>query len=211
MDTSIATAITQILRADLPAPGAPLGGGRFVDIYRCGDATRALIVAPKAEGEIKRVIWAPNREMLTGAMSFTDGLANTDAMVSVKSKLAIEIRALRIGGADDWHLPALDRQERLYRILKPTADRNYCIAGCNINAIPPAQRYLPDSPAQTSIEDFKQGGSEAFETDDYYWSSTQYAGVPDYAWVTGFGNGLQFNYHKVITCRARAVRSILVI
>jgi hypothetical protein len=203
--------ITQIRRADLPIPGAPLGGGFFANIYRNGEEARALIVAPKADGERKRVIWAPNLEMLSGALSFTDGLANTKAMAAAGSKLAADFLSLRIGDADDWHLPALDQQEILYRTFKPTADKNYCVSGCNINALPPTQRYLPDSPAQTGLELFREGGVEAYEADDYYWCSNQYAGSPDCAWGADFDGGNQYNYRKDYSARARAVRSILVI
>lgn len=204
-------AITQIHSADLPAVGSPLGGGFYIARYRHRDEIRALIVAPKAEGEIKRIEWGPTRELLAAAMSFTDGLANTVAMAAAGSILAIKVRTLLIGGADDWCLPALDQQEVLYRTCKPTSDKNACWSGCNINAVPPTQRYLPESPAQTALESYRAGGAEAFETDDYYWSSTQYAGNPDYAWYTYFDNGHQYGYRKDDTCRARPVRSILVI
>jgi hypothetical protein len=45
-----------------------------------------------------------------------------------------------------------------------------------------------------------------FETDDWYWSSTQYSA--DTAWDQGFGDGTQLNAYKDNTSRARAVRRI---
>lgn len=209
--TTETPAITRIEFDQLPSIGAPLGGGFFANIYKCGNDTRALISAPKVEGERKRVIYAPNREMLLAARSFTDGLGNTRAMANAGSKVAKDFLALRIGGADDWCIGALDQEELKYRAFKPTAQENFCMSGCNVSAIPPTQRYMPDFPAQTSIELFRKGGAEAFETDEWYLTSTQYAGDPDYAWGQDFTNGHQGHWFKDDTCRARAVRSILVI
>lgn len=203
--------ITEIRRADLPLVGALLGGGFFTGLYRCGETVRALITAPKAEGVAENVAWSPKRELLTGAMSFTDSLANTRAMANEGSEAALFAVALRIGGADDWCIPALDAQQLQYAAFKPTTDKNACWSGCNINAIPPTQRYLPDTPGQTALEAFRAGGPEAFDTDDYYWSSTQYAGNPVYAWGTDFDDGDQNLYHEGYGARARAVRSVLVI
>jgi len=203
--------ITQIRRADLPLCGALLGGGYFTDLYRCGNTIRALITAPKADNEAEEILWTPKRELVAGAMSFTDSLANTDAMAAAGSEIAIRYRALRIGGADDWCIPALDVQQLQYRAFKPTADENACWSGCNINSIPPSQRYLLNSPGETTLEAFKEGGPEAFETDDWYWSSTQYAGLPHYAWGAFFVDGGQSSGRKGYSAHARPVRSLLVI
>ena len=42
----------------------------------------------------------------------------------------------------------------------------------------------------------------------WYWSSEQYAGLDEYAWVQSFGYGSQFLTLKDSECRARAVRRI---
>ncbi|MFZ6755790.1 DUF1566 domain-containing protein [Undibacterium sp. Ji50W] len=44
----------------------------------------------------------------------------------------------------------------------------------------------------------------------WYWSNEQYAGIPDYAWMQGFGTGLQFTLSKSCTYRARAVRRLII-
>jgi hypothetical protein len=49
---------------------------------------------------------------------------------------------------------------------------------------------------------------ELFTTDEYYWSSEQYAGDDDYAWCQAFYDGFQDANHKDTTLRARAVRRI---
>lgn len=48
---------------------------------------------------------------------------------------------------------------------------------------------------------------ELFEK-NWYWSSEQYAGYDDYAWVQGFLYGYQLTTHKDDHCRARAVRRV---
>lgn len=41
---------------------------------------------------------------------------------------------------------------------------------------------------------------------EWYWSSEQYAGAADCAWIQGFGDGSQTSGHKGTGFRARAVR-----
>lgn len=50
-----------------------------------------------------------------------------------------------------------------------------------------------------------------FVTNDWYWTSTQVADHPDYAWVQYFDDGVQSTSHKSYECRARAVRRELII
>ena len=45
---------------------------------------------------------------------------------------------------------------------------------------------------------------------DWYWSSTQYAPDPSFAWYQYFSNGYQYYYHKGYAYRARAVRRVLI-
>ncbi len=55
---------------------------------------------------------------------------------------------------------------------------------------------------------FAEGGAEAFER-DWYWTSTQRAGAPDFAWYQSFGLGDQdCTWKDGNYIRARAVRSI---
>ncbi|BBB65884.1 hypothetical protein UNDYM_1631 [Undibacterium sp. YM2] len=50
-----------------------------------------------------------------------------------------------------------------------------------------------------------------FDTDGWYWTSTQLAGYPSYAWMQSFNGGDQGYYHKSDEDRARAVRRLLII
>jgi len=44
----------------------------------------------------------------------------------------------------------------------------------------------------------------------WYWSSTQYAGDPDCAWLTYFDSGYQYDGHKDFSARARPVRRLVI-
>jgi hypothetical protein len=52
---------------------------------------------------------------------------------------------------------------------------------------------------------------DSFDTDGWYWTSTQHAADPDYAWVQDFSFGYQGDDRKSSEYRARAVRRILII
>jgi hypothetical protein len=86
--------------------GTPFAGGFYAGRFFIGGQAYALIVAPKAEGELEESTWNKSRKHVAGATSYCDGLANTEAMVAVGSGLAKWARRLRIGGFDDWHLPS---------------------------------------------------------------------------------------------------------
>jgi len=195
-----------------PILGTAMAGGFYGGRIRIDGQMFALIVAPKAEGQIDATIWIPNYKAVPGALSYHDGLTNTNAMAEAGSELAQRIRALRIGEFDDWYLPSLDELEVLYRNLKPGTQPNDCYArsGINLNAAEPTPPYTPGFPVQTQAELFKAGGAEAFD-DRFYWSSTQHASHSDFAWGQHFGGGNQSYRYGWLTgsqLRARAVRRL---
>src|SRR6266571_5785428 len=102
--------------------------GGFFGGYYFDRTRRALVWAPKAEGELHDVRWNKSLAEVQGALSYVDGLANTIAMAEAGSELAKKILALRIGGHDDWAVPALDQLELGYRFLKPGTHKNSCWA-----------------------------------------------------------------------------------
>ena len=165
----------------LPAIGTPFGGGYFAGSYLENGALMALIVAPKDEGEADSLTWGPREG--TSARSLIDGLANSEAINDDAHPASQFCRNLRIGGFDDWHLPALDQMTVLRTNLTPEDD------------------HVPE---QTSAEAFKDGGPEAFETDDCYWTSTEWGSGS--AWVQCFYHGGQRNDVKDWSARVRAVR-----
>ena len=200
----------------LPEFGAPFEGGFVADVIRQTDGLYAIIVAPKAEGQLL-LPWNASYDRVEGALSFVDGLANTKAMATAGSELAQRILDLRIAGRDDWYLPALDETERLYRRLKPSADKNaqWARSGINLSSEHPSHPYTPDEPAQTTVEAFRTGekfrndGKEAFDQ-DVYWTSTQSAADDDCAWVQTFDDGNQSYWLKDHRNRGRAVRRFLI-
>jgi hypothetical protein len=165
----------------LPAIGEPFGGGYFAGAYLENGVPHALIVAPKAGGEAEALKWGADGE--TSARSPTDGLANSDAINDDSHPAARFCRALTIGGFTDWHLPALNQMSVLRDNLTPENDH---------------------VPVQTTAEAFKEGGPEAFETDDVYWTSTERSA--GYAWSQHVYYGTQGDNLKGWRCRVRAVR-----
>jgi hypothetical protein len=87
-------------------PGTAFAGGFYAGRFYIGTDAYALIVAPKAEGQIEQMAWNKTLKNVAGATSYCDGLANTRAMAKAGSALAKRILGLRIGGFDDWHLPS---------------------------------------------------------------------------------------------------------
>lgn len=194
-------------KQDLPAIGAALAGGYYAGLLNLNGQLSALIVAPKEGGETESK-WNDRNTRVAGACSFFDGHANTVAMAEAGSPLAKWAQALSIGGFTDWHLPARDQLELLYRKFKPTDADNWCYRGDNPSSVPVGYAYDLQTPARTKVEAFAEGGAEAFSDDDWYWSSTQYAGDESYAWCQGFDGGDQVSNLKSCEGRARAVRCI---
>jgi hypothetical protein len=184
-------------------PGSPFEGGFYVGRIRVNDAVFALIVAPKAAGDIDDSTWGDYGRDVTGARSFFDGLANTLAMAEAGSDLAQRVLQLQINGHSDWYLPSRDELELLYRHLKPTAQENYRWRGDNPSSVPAGYAYSSGAPAQCADAAFQAGGEQALD-DTWYWSSTQLSA--HYAWYQGFDDGYQYGDDKINELRARAVR-----
>ncbi|KHK61143.1 hypothetical protein, partial [Pseudomonas frederiksbergensis] len=158
----------------LPEIGQPFGGGFFSGITRDpATGKRYLNITAGAEHELVGA-WGKYGEKIEGADSFTDSRANTEAMAAAGSELAQKVIALDIGGFTDWAIPARDVQELQYRHFKPTTEANWAGRrdGDNPNSEPVGLLYTEESPTQTSIEAFQEGGPEAFR-DTWYWSSSQ--------------------------------------
>ena len=187
--------------------GAYIGGGYFAGIITVEGQRYALIVAG-AEGEL-RGTWHSSTSRIEGAVSRRDGKANTLDMEAAGSPLAKQAAALNIDGITDWYLPSRDELELMYRAFKPTAQTNYADGedGVNPNSVPVGLPYTKESPVQTTVENFRAGGADAL-VDGWYWSSTQHASSPSYAWVQYFYYGYQDDNHKSYEGRARAVRRL---
>ena len=184
-------------------PGTEMDDGFSAGIINVDGTHYGLILPPKAESEHAPIAWNDELKMIKGALSYCDGLANTKAMAKAGSKLA------QWALDNKMHIPSLDEMELLYRHFKPGTAKNACYArsGINLGAVPPTYPYTSDSPKQTKLKAFREGGAEAFEL-AWYWTSTQRAAFPDCAWMQGFGNGVQLSGHESGYYRARAVRRI---
>ncbi|BBB65877.1 hypothetical protein UNDYM_1624 [Undibacterium sp. YM2] len=188
--------------------GTPYAGGFYAGRINIEGEQYAIIVAPKAAGEVEAA-WHKD-VAAANSLSFFDGLANTKAMAEAGSEQAQRMLSMSIYGLSDWYLPSRDELELCYRNLKPTNEQNYCWRGDNPSSVPPGYAYSRNEPAQTTDSAFITGGAEAFEP-EWYWTSTQNAGDPSYAWMQSFDGGDQYGYHKSYEYRARAVRRVLII
>lgn len=192
----------------IPEIGQPFGGGFFSGITRDPDTgKRYLNITAGAAHELKGA-WGEYVK-IEGADSFTNSRANTEAMAAAGSELAQKVLALDIGGFTDWAIPARDVQELQYRHFKPTKQENwqYGRSGDNPNSEPAGLLHTEDSPAQTTLAAFQEGGPEAFR-DTWYWSSSQRSARN--AFLMYFDDGGQYDFGKDHELRVRPVRSQLI-
>lgn len=199
-----------IKKSELPAIGSPLNGGYYAGLLCVAGALSAIIIAPKAFGELADAEWGKYGKSID-ATSCHDGINNTAAMASdAGSEVAKKVMALDIAGYQDWYIPSRDELEICYRNLKPTAQENCCSFrdGDNASSVPVSYPYTPASPTQTPAEIFQHGGAEAFD-EAWYWSSTQYSAYV--AYLQDFGVGSQSLIHKDSDYRVRAFRRVLII
>ena len=193
----------------IPAIGQAYGGGFVTGITRDpSTGKRHLNITAGAEHELAGK-WGEYGVKIEGADSFTDSLANTQAMAAAGSELAVKALALSIGGHNDWAIPARDVQELQYRHFKPTTEENWANSrnGDNPNSEPVGLLYSEEDPVQTIHPAFQEGGAEAFR-DTWYWSSSQRSA--DYAFYMLFDDGTQYGYAKDSELRVRPVRSELI-
>ena len=195
--------------ATLPTIGQAFGGGFVTGITRDPDTgKRYLNITAGAAHELVGA-WGKYGEKIEGADSFTNSRANTEAMAAAGSELAQKVLTLDVGGFTDWAIPARDVQELQYRHFKPTAEANwqYGRSGDNPNSEPVGLLYSEESPSQTTLTAFQEGGAEAFR-DTRYWSSSQRSA--NYAFSMNFDDGTQVNNDKDLELRVRPVRSQLI-
>lgn len=152
--------------------GQAFGGGYFVGNIKMGVDTYAVLMAPKASGEITTSRYLESKLNESTFYSNVDSVANTSAMLSQGSLLAQWARSLTIGGFNDWQIPARHVLELMYRNARPTGVNNYTASGDNPDSIPIGSNYTLTDPAQSSLTMFKTGGSEALTSTVSYWSST---------------------------------------
>ena len=94
----------------LPVLGAlwPEQGGHFAGVTRdAAGNTFAVIVSPKVV-EFKALAWGPYGKDVPGCSHFTDGLANTQALLAAKTEhpAAKACSSIEHEGHADWYLPS---------------------------------------------------------------------------------------------------------
>jgi hypothetical protein len=94
---------------EVPPLGSPWPeqGGIYAGLVR-GDngADHHLIICIDPAGEIEGAAWGEYGKDVPGAVSKSDGRANTRAMADAGTQVAKDVLALRIAGHADWHIPS---------------------------------------------------------------------------------------------------------
>lgn len=198
--------------------GQAWGGGYYagqIAVGGGGVATHYLIVAPAATGQVTGKTWG-TVGVTTNIKSLIAGPTNTTSLVALGAdyQAAIFCNNLNSGGGlngyTDWYLPAKNELEVAYYFLKPTTGANSTASGSNANAVSPepvSQNYTSGSPAQTSATAFQTGNSEAFVSNTY-WTSTEYAGVPNGADQTMTNGDQSYGNNSNASKYVRAVRRV---
>ena len=73
-------AVTDVLTP--PAIGQPFAGGIFAGHFFLAEQPYALVLSPKDHGEIEEIAWNKSRKRVADALSYADGLRNTEAMAA---------------------------------------------------------------------------------------------------------------------------------
>lgn len=181
----------------LPAIGDSFEGGYYAGLISHtadGNATHALIVAPKASGGggnyytgAGSIDLSTDTTTVYGNTSEYDGAYNSALIVASNSPIMTFINGLSIGGYTDWYLPALMELKIAFYNLKPTTANNTTAGGgfygSNPYAVPPRTgAWGAQDPAQTSVTAFQWNNSEAFyggsssgsnRVIGWHWTSTQ--------------------------------------
>ena len=200
--------------------GEPFGGGYFagyISHTADGNATHALIVAPRATGATgtsytltTNLQWKTATTTTAGTTSTFDGPTNTAAMVTAgiaNHPAANFCKNLSIGGFTDWYLPARYELDIAYFNLKPGTSVNDPNWGSNIYAVP--QRNSNNAvayPTQTALTAFNTT-TEAFVV-NFHWTSTEKSSSG--SWYINFNSGSQFDGAdaKTLNLPVRAFRRI---
>ena len=203
--------------------GQRFEGGVFTGVIRVGERAYAVIVAPKST-QVSGLPFKTTNSATENTQSVNDGWANTRSMNNSSHPVAQYCRNIAVDGYTDWYLPSRDELALCYRYLKLTADDNFVYAsdqyysgnlslanGTNPNSIPAGAAYTTTNPAQTTVTTFQSGSVSAFDTDTYYWTSTEYSSHTSNTSIQYFYNGYRGNYYKTNTGgKVRAVRRIVI-
>ena len=199
------------------AIGASYGGGYFAGRITIGGTLYNLVVSPKASGYdsgISKPYKTSNTDDGSSANSYSDGMANSNAINDSNHPAVQFCRSLTIGGYSDWYLPSVNELEVIYNYLKPSTTATSLtpgLGGANPNAVAPElinTAYTTSRPLQTTAGSLWQaGGSESFEELIYITSTSDSSS--GYARNQYFDNGIQWYDQKIGTNnKIRAIRKV---
>lgn len=196
----------------IPAIGGALQGGFYYGQIKIGTKTYALIVSPRATGNIDGpVMQLDTAYTFTGNNIDNDGKqiqANMVAYGITKFPAQAAVKALNIGGYTDWYIPSKYEMEILYRALKPTTTNNNTVAGANPYAVPTATvKYTTTNPARTALLDFRPTGTN-FMTADFYYTATQGPSGAAFCHAKRFTNGADGEDRMEFDYPVRAIRRV---
>ena len=194
-------------------------GGYLAGINRIGNCAYLILVAPKST-EHKQLQCKTRLSSTPDTQLVNDGWANTNTMNDSAHPAAQYCRSLTVGGHTDLYLPSCDELELCYRVFKPTDWNNVTYPagtmsgnlrlenGTNLNSIPTGAAYTETNPEQTIVTAFRAGSVEAFETSDYYWTSTEFSDYTSFSLIQDFSNGTQTRFNKTNVLRVRGIRRV---
>ncbi len=198
--------------------GQKFEGGYLAGINRVKDCAYLILAAPKSTECI--IQFKTQLSSTPGTQLVNDGWANTNAMNDTAHLAAHYCRSLNVSRHADLYLPSRDELELCYCNLKPTNWVNATYAagtfagnlslatGTNLNSIPTGSAYTKTDPAQTIVTAFQTSGIEAFETSNYYWTSTESSASMCNLLVQNFLHGAQFCSSKTNVYRVRGIRRV---
>ena len=215
--TSAASAASNSTTTLPAAFGDSYGGGYFagqISTAGNGVATHNLVVGPVASAQSASKTWKTSRTLTTGTSSVIDGPTNSSNMNNASHPAAQFCEAVSVGGFTDWYMPARYELEVCYYNLKPTTQVNSTSFGANSYAVPiRASNYTSSIPAQTSATNFRDTGTEDFNTSptyylNMYWSSTE--GSVNVSFIQYFDSGYGGARYKNTPYFVRAIRRVSV-
>ena len=192
--------------------------GYFSGVIRVRDCAYLILAAPKSTDCSVR--FKTQSSGTPGIHRVNDGWANTNAMNDSAHPAAQYCRRLTVGGHTDLYLPSCDELELCYRVFKPTDQVNVTSPTCsyagnlslpngtNRSSIPTGAAYTETNPASTIVTAFQTGSAVAFETSNYYWSSTEFSEYTSFSLIQNFFNGNQYWYYKTNAGRVKGVRRV---
>ena len=168
--------------------------------------TYFLVVSPKALGETT-TSYDNGLSANTTSTSVIDGYANSLWLANTNYPAANFCRSLNIGGFTDWYLPSFFEMSVIYANLKVLEFNNVTTTGTNLySVLSRTTNYSQYVPNQTYSTSFKQGGSEAF-TSTNYWVSTHRDSST--AFHISMGSGTHgFSNKNLNTLKVRAIRRV---